>query len=261
MKNRLFEFEDQNWFPAFIRNYMTEYLRFLLNAGNLYLPVTPLILEGLKKTGSEQIVDLCSGGGGPMKQVHKTLQGKQGKKLKIVHSDKFPNKWICNSLNNDSCGDLFYEESPVNASSVPSSLKGFRTMFSAIHHFDITAAKSVIQDAVDAREGIGIFDGGDKKIIFIFLTMFFHALALFLITPLIYPFKFSRLFFTYILPVIPICVIWDGVISLIRLYHPFELLRISMVKNGESYVWKAGKVRNKFGLNISYLLGYPAVRN
>ena len=60
MKNRLFEFEDLDWFPNYLRDYMTDYLRFILNAGNFYLPVTPLILEGLNKTGSDQIIDLCS---------------------------------------------------------------------------------------------------------------------------------------------------------------------------------------------------------
>jgi hypothetical protein len=77
-----------------------------------------------------------------------------------------------------------------------------------------------------------------------------------------YPrFKVSRLFFTYILPVISICIIWDGIISLSRLYHPAELLELSKVRNNESYVWKTGKVRNKIGMSISYLLGYPVIRS
>ena len=101
-------------------------------------------------------------------------------------------------------------------------------MFSAIHHFDSDAAKSVIQDAVNAKEGIGIFDGGDKSIFFMLLTILFHSLTLFLFTPFFYPFKLSRLVFTYILPLIPLCIIWDGIVSLTRLYRPMNFYNFLM---------------------------------
>ena len=118
-----------------------------------------------------------------MNQVHKNLSGQLSKKIRIIQSDKYPNKWIYDSLNNDKCGNMFYEASSINASSVPSFLKGFRTMFSAIHHFDSDAAKSVIQDAVNAKEGIGIFDGGDKSIFFMLVTILFSFLNVIFVYP------------------------------------------------------------------------------
>ena len=50
---------------------------------------------------------------------------------------------------------------------------------------------------------------------------------------------------------------WDGIISIIRLYTPSQLLKIATNVEAVKYCWKAGKVKNKFGMNITYLLGYP----
>jgi hypothetical protein len=40
-------------------------LEFFLRIGNYYAPIVPRLRAALEKTGERQIVDLCSGGGGP----------------------------------------------------------------------------------------------------------------------------------------------------------------------------------------------------
>ncbi|MBC8172783.1 MAG: hypothetical protein H7X71_02655, partial [Chitinophagales bacterium] len=104
---------------------------------------------------------------------------------------------------------------------------------------------------------IGIFDGGDKNIFIILGIILIHPVIFFLFTPFFKPFRFSRLFFTYIIPVIPLCTIWDGVVSILRLYTPDELLKLAGEADNKNYVWKSGKVKNRFGMHITYLVGYP----
>ena len=65
---RLFEFEDLDWFPNFLREGMTDYLRFVLNAVDFYYPATTIIKEGLENAERFIIIDLCSGGGGAIKK-------------------------------------------------------------------------------------------------------------------------------------------------------------------------------------------------
>lgn len=60
----LFEFEDQQWLQEFIRNYMTYFLQFLSNKTGMYKGIVPIIEKGLKESGTNQIIDLASGGGG-----------------------------------------------------------------------------------------------------------------------------------------------------------------------------------------------------
>jgi hypothetical protein len=259
--NYLFEFEDLPWFPNTIRESMTDCLRFIVRTINIYQPVTPLIIEGLHQTNSNQIIDLCSGGGGAIEQIWNNLNQQPGNNVKIILTDKFPNTNAFKLLSAKTKDDISFLDTPVDAADIPSSLKGFRTIFSAFHHFSRSFAKSVIQNAVDARSGIGIFDGGDKNIFVIIGLILVHPVIFLLCTPFFKPFRVSRIFFTYLIPIIPFCQIWDGVVSVIRLYEPGELLQIAEEVDNENYVWKAGKMKNKFGIHVTYLIGYPSKRS
>jgi uncharacterized protein (TIGR02284 family) len=253
----LFEFEDLYWFPNSIRESMMDCLCFIIKMLNIYQPVIPLIMDGLQKTDSKQIVDLCSGGGGAMEQISENINQQSDDKIKIVLTDKFPNLNAFQLLATKSKSDISFLETSIDAANVPSTLIGFRTIFSAFHHFSKPYAKSVIQNAVDAKSGIGIFDGGDKNIFIIIGLILIHPFIFFFCTPFFRPFRFSRLFFTYLIPIIPICQIWDGIVSIIRLYKPDELLKIATEVDTETYCWRAGKMKNKFGMHVNYLIGYP----
>jgi hypothetical protein len=257
MKNRFFEFEDQPWLPATVREGMTDYLRFILNSGNFYQPVSPLLLQLLKVTGSDNIIDLCSGGGGTIQQIQTNLEHQYSRQVPVTLTDLFPNIPAYKFIQQQSGGRISYCSSPVNATSVNSNLKGVRTVFSAFHHFDETTATQVIEDAVRAREGIAVFDGGDRNILFALAILLLHPVAFFLFTPFFRPFKWSRLLFTYVIPLIPFCTTWDGIVSVTRLYQPQQLLQIAKRTSGDSYAWQAGKVKNRYGMQITYMLGHP----
>jgi hypothetical protein len=84
-----------------------------------------------------------------------------------------------------------------------------------------------------------------------------HPIAFLLFTPFFKPFKFSRLLFTYIIPLIPLYTIWDGCVSIMRLYRPKELLKIADGVSPKTYRWAAGRTKSRFGLHASYLIGTP----
>lgn len=56
----LFEIEDQQWFPSFLRNYMTDFLQFLSNATKIYKPILNLLAENIIISKEHHIVDLAS---------------------------------------------------------------------------------------------------------------------------------------------------------------------------------------------------------
>ena len=86
----LFEFEDQKWFPSFLRNYGTDFLQFLSNKTKMYKPVIPVIKKGLQKSKNDQIIDLGSGGGGGLIWLNSELK-KDIPNLKIILTDFYPN--------------------------------------------------------------------------------------------------------------------------------------------------------------------------
>jgi len=257
MRIHLFEFEDLPWFPDVIRVGGTDYLRYLLIATDVYKPLIPLISESLSRTNETAIIDLCSGGGGYIEQLFKSLSENSTKKISIILTDKFPNYEAYNVIKANTAGQVDFVSYSVDATNVPSDLKGFRVMFSAIHHFQPEQVKDILQNAIDHNAPIGIFDGYEKNILAILGVLIFHPILFLLFTPFFKPFSFSRLFFTYIIPLIPIYTIWDGCVSILRMYNSQELLNIAHKTNSNNYTWKAGKMKNQYGIHSNYLIGYP----
>src|SRR5262249_30568085 len=86
----LFEFEDQPWLPGIVRDLATDYLCFIQATFRLHRPIVPLVAEALRVTNQQQIVDLCSGGGGPVLEIQKALSA-AGLSISITLTDRFPN--------------------------------------------------------------------------------------------------------------------------------------------------------------------------
>lgn len=257
MRWHIVEFEDLSWFPDAIREGGTDYLKYFLKAVGFYQPVIPLIAEGLEHSGENQLLDLCSGGGGPVEQISEGLSNFLNRKIHIVLSDKFPNTDAFQLISKRSGGTIAFKNFPVDATNVPADLKGFRTMFSAVHHFRPPAIKQMLRNAAEQQAGIALFDGGDKNLFTILGIVLFHPIAFLIGTPFFRPFKISRIVFTYLIPLIPITTVWDGCVSILRLYSPQELLQMAKEVAPQGYQWKSGKVKNKLGMRVTYLIGYP----
>ena len=91
----LFEFEDQAWFPDWIRVLMTRYIMTfhkMLGTADLLFP---LVKRGLQHAETDLILDLCSGSGGPMIEVAQKLKkSSENRDLKLILSDLYPNQSI-----------------------------------------------------------------------------------------------------------------------------------------------------------------------
>jgi hypothetical protein len=254
---RGFELEDQHWLPSSVRNGMTDYLRFLFKSFHLYKPVVPLLKDAISACKTDKVIDLCSGSGGAVEQIKEELLLKYGLNLEFTLTDKFPNEDALEYYTNESSGKIRYHNTPVDATAVPAELEGFRTIFSSFHHFNRKDAVTILRDAATARQGIAVFYGGDKNFLIILLIILVHPITILVVTPFITPFRWSRLFYTYLVPLIPLFTVWDGVFSILSLYNPAELKVMAAEANSGSYKFETGKIRNHLGLGINYLIGIP----
>jgi len=75
-------------------------------------------------------------------------------------------------------------------------------------------------------------------------------------TPLIRPMRWWRLAFTYLVPIIRLLILWDGVVSLLRTYAPANLERLTAGLGADGYRWSNG-VRRAQGMAITYLIWQP----
>ena len=254
---QLIELHEQSWFPSFLRDEITDTLQCGMNRFRAYAPVVPLLQNVLDATRSPLIVDMCSGGGGPWLDLSPRLQGNARASLQILLTDKYPNLCAFQSASAASQNHIAFHSAPVDATNVPPELRGFRTMFTSFHHFRPQEARAILQNAMDASQGIGIFEI-TRRAPSTIACMFLWALLPFLFTPWIRPFRWSRLLCTYVLPIIPLVLLFDGVVSCLRTYRPQELREIIAKLSATEYQWEMGERANPRGeVPIAYLIGYP----
>ncbi|QEC54271.1 hypothetical protein FRZ59_12255 [Anseongella ginsenosidimutans] len=256
----LFEFEDQTWFPKLFRDFTTDFLRYAAQnqKQELHEKIASILNSGLKKSGTDYLVDMASGGGGMLVSLN-TLLLKKHPSLKILLTDFYPNLEAF-KMSRRSALNLDFIGRPIDAREVPPSLKGLRTQFLSFHHFKPKDAQRILQNAVDSQSGIFIFEDQDRSWSGI-LCELYAPVKLLKSVPYIKPFKFSRLIFTYLIPIVPITLLWDGLVSCLRTYSLKELKSlISKVDPGETYEWEMG--RFKYGARpVVYLLGtFPKER-
>jgi hypothetical protein len=248
---QLFEFLDQSWCPQAVRHGATDYLEAITSRADIYGPIQGEIFRAIEACGARRVIDLCSGGGGPWLSRSWRRALAEHAPLTVVLTDKFPSGELSVRLSADptvTCINF-----PVDAASVPKSLQGFRTIFSSFHHFPDNLARAVLVDAVHAGEGFAMTEVTSRTVR-AFATILLMPLFALVLTPRMRPFRWLRLLLTYLIPLIPFVVLWDGLVSCFRTRTPQELL--CLTTPFPEYDWTAGYASGRW-LAPVYLIGRP----
>jgi hypothetical protein len=254
-RRHLVELEDLSWWPRAFRDAETDYLVTALRAAKTYSVMLPRLAAALEKCAAKQIIDLCSGGGGPWPDLLPALRT-AGADVSVCLTDKYPNLPALANIANKVPGVRFEAES-VSALDVPRRLSGFRTVFTAFHHFRPADARAILASAVRDRQGIAIFEATSRTPLALGM-MLGVPLAVWILTPFIRPFRWSRLFWTYVLPGVPLAMLFDGAVSCLRIYTPDELRAMAQEVGGEVFDWEAGiEYPPGSAIPIPYLIGTP----
>lgn len=254
---RLVEIAELPGCPAPVRDGVTDYLQHVIDRTTPYAPVVPLLRDVLAHEsehapGPANVVDLGSGGGGPWRALSREL----GEGVRVTLTDAYPNHSAFQDLARDSEGRIRGESTPIAADEVPHDIPGVRTLFSAFHHLAPGAAVRVLRRTVRADHSIAIFEATQRSPKAILLTLLTPLLVL-LMTPAIRPFRWSRLALTYLIPVIPLVVLFDGIVSCLRTYSPEELLALGHADAPSGVTWRAGLLTGG-PIPVTYLVGVPS---
>lgn len=253
-----FEFEDQTWLPKAFRNLLTEHLQFRTTIFRSYEPLIPLIKKVMQHMNTTQIIDLCSGAGGPWMQIQAQLV-KEHWPVSVILTDKYPNIEYFERTVKLSNYQIDYITNSIDVTNVPAHLKGICTIFNGFHHFQPDSAKAILQNMVDQRRAICIFEITERRLRNLFITLIYTPFSIFLTTPFMKPITLGRILWTYIIPVVPLISAWDGIVSHLRTYSPDELRTLVYSVKSEGYIWEIGQVTPPITkiIPITYLLGYP----
>lgn len=252
------EIQDLAWCPKSVRDAITDNLQFALNLLNLYTPIVSRLERALTRAKTQRIVDLCSGGGGPWLRLSRSLQEVENGPVEICLTDKYPNMEAFERVRGASENRINFHREPVDAMQPPKELEGFRTLFSSFHHFEPEQARAILKDAVKDRRGIGIFEMTARTPLAV-LFMVLAPIITLLFTPFIRPFRWSRLVWTYLVPVAPVFAMFDGIVSCLRTYSASELTELTSGLQDCGYTWEIGEEKAALSaVPVTYLVGYPA---
>ncbi len=252
----LFEIHDQDWCPRTVRDGGTDYLQFVIATTKSYAAMVPILAAALQRTGTRRVLDLCAGAAGPWLWLQPVLAAR-GVSVSVCLTDKYPNLEAFQLSSRLTQQLIGYHPQSVDATRVPGELTGFRTIFSAFHHFRPKQACAVLADAVHQRQGIAVFEGTQNSVLALLLMLLVPLMVL-LMTPFIRPFRWSRLLWTYLIPLLPLIVLFDGLVSCLRTYSVEELRGLVASLAANDYHWDIGTVKSTAGpIPITYLIGVP----
>lgn len=228
------ELADQPWWPAWARDAMTGYLHEIIARARPYALVVPQLSALLRESGTDHVVDLCSGAGGPWPGLLADLAA-VGVHVDVTCTDLVPNQAAADRL--ESTGRLRYRRLPVSARAVPWDLPGARTMFSALHHFNADETLAILADAQTAGVPFGAFEATSRSWRGLLATVIIPV-AVVLLMPLVRPRDWRALWLTYVPPLLPLAIWWDGLASTLRTSRVEELQALVAALPPAPYVWE-----------------------
>ena len=139
--------------------------------------------------------------------------------------------------------------------------KIFRLFNLAFHHFDDDLAREIMRNTLETSEGFAIFELQGRDV--------GNLVTVLLIAPLLwmgswYWFwgQWGHLFWTYIVPVVPIVTVFDGLVSCLRTRRDQEVLKLvneaakaggglngwKFEAGGETHTWPIGSMQYLIGV-------------
>lgn len=247
----LIEIAESSWCPTVIRDGVTDFLQHVTDRTRPYAGVVPLLTEVAGAQGSRRYVDLGAGAGGPWRALSSAL----GADTQVRLTDAHPNLAAFAKMQRDTNDRVLGEPAAMRAEEVPATWAGTRTMFSAFHHLTPVEAVALLRRTIESGHSIAIFEATRRHPTAILLTLLTPLLVL-LMTPAISPFRWSRLVFTYLIPLLPLTVLFDGIVSCLRTWSPEELLNLAREAAPHGVRWSSGAITGT-PIPVTYLVGVP----
>lgn len=255
---QLFEFNDEKWVPASLRDTIVETLSRSLRWGGFIRPLAPVLDAFLSASGKREVLDLCAGAGGPALILSREAERLGLEPPRFLMTDLFPRVSMWTDAKRQRPANIDFVEDPVDATRIsPLLSKGrARAMINAFHHFPPELAEAILRDAVKSNAPIFISEcfERDPRGAFPLVPVGIPSL---LATPLLSPRdRLAKAAWTWLTPIGLATGGWDAIISTLRVYSEDELREL-VAPFGSRYEWTYGTYDYPFGGRGCYFHGLP----
>lgn len=256
------ELEDLSGFPSWLRACMTNVLAALAAAIGVVPVLGALVSRALEENGLDAVVDLGSGAGGVMPSVMENVREASATNATLTLTDLYPNDDAVARFEADP--NVTYARESVDATDLANAPAGLKTMINCFHHMRPAQARAILASAQASGQPLLIYEMGENKLPFVVwvlllpLTLPIVYLSCLVLTLRVRPLTFRQLFFTYVIPLVPLCYAWDGQASMPRLYTFEDMDELLEGLPTDGYRWEKGVAKTDKGRALgTYLLGRP----
>ena len=232
------EIEDMSWCPAWLRDAMTGYLQTVVDVARPYDVAAPILGELIETSGCTSVLDLASGGGGPWPGLRARM-GSIGAGVSVTLCDIEPSGEA--AIRFARTPGFEYLTTPVSALDPPRTDHGMWTMFTSLHHFQPADVRRIMSTAQSRGVMFCAFEATSRSGRGVAVSLLIPLLVL-LFMPRVRPRRLLPLLLTYLPPILPFLIWWDGLASTLRTYTVAELEEIARELSDERYQWKVREI-------------------
>jgi hypothetical protein len=233
-----FEFCERADVPRWIRESIVEILGMGLSTSHVFQPVAPVFHALCQLVGADEVLDLGSGSGEPAALLIEELRRQGLAAPRFTLSDLLPNLPQLRKTASRYPGQLKVIAESVDATAIPDQFnQPLQTIINAFHHFPPPLAGKILAETIQKQRAIFIMESSTRRL---------HN-SWGLIPGLFRSYwqnpvraeqdRFLKAFFSYVIPLIGICFIWDSLVSLARFYNEAELRKMASDAGGSHYTW------------------------
>jgi hypothetical protein len=218
---RGFELEDQPWFPRRLRRMMMEYIGFLGHGLGSYRGLAPVLARAVAEAGADGVLDLASGSGAPVAGLQQS-SGLEG--VQFILSDLYP------VGENDALRATFRDPTSVRWHAEPLDARhgavdaypgALRTLLNGYHHFGESDKIRLLE--AHGRRGFLVAEILEPTPGCLARVLLATTVGQVILAPFVRPFRWERLFWTWVVPINLFTVTFDGVMSVLRVDTPRRL--------------------------------------
>jgi hypothetical protein len=242
---QLFEFNDHPRSPAPLRESLVESLSRALVWGRVLRGLAGPFTAFLDRTGADEVLDLCSGAGGPATILASEIRGSGRRPPRFLLTDLHPHPQLWEALRKKDPQAIDFVSEPVDATNIPGAVGAGRprVIINALHHLPPTLAGEVLRGACSSGPGVFIAEAFGRNPLRFFPFIISGGPAI-LVNPFLSPRHGLAKFL--LLPVSLVAGPWDGVVSTLRVYTERDLREMT-APLGEEFDWQYGTFPYPFG--------------
>lgn len=238
---RLFEFNDSEWVPIALRETIIESLSRTLVWGRVLSGLVEPFEMFLDQAGTRDVLDLCSGAGGPAATLVSELERTGRRVPRFLLTDLAPRVAAWQRVQRQHPGSIDWVAQPVDAAAVPAELGGgrARVIINALHHFPPDLVGRVLCSAMNEAPGIFVAESLVRDPLQL-IAVAPAGLPALLANPILSPTRrLEKAVLTWLTPFALAAAAWDIGVSVLRIY-PERELRALVAPLGTAVRWTYG---------------------